>query len=106
MVYDSDNPVLELHQFHRHQRETSGICPVRQLVDVVGFARQLAEGVRILPVQPGDDLCRHDRLPHVLADTQPGFTRPLPDGVILQLGQLRADHTSLLVYPVLCRTTA
>ena len=33
--------------------ETSGIRPVRQLIDVVGFPCQLADGVRILPVQPG-----------------------------------------------------
>ena len=32
-----------------------------------------AEDVRILPVQPGRYLCRHDSLPHILADTQPGF---------------------------------
>ena len=67
MVYDSNNPVFELHQFHRHQCETSGIRPVRQLVDVVGFARQLADSVRILPVQPGRYLCRNDSLPDVLS---------------------------------------
>ena len=53
MVYDFNNPVLEFHQFHRYQCKPSGIRPVRQLVDVVGFARQLADSVRILPVQPG-----------------------------------------------------
>ena len=56
-VYDFDNPVLEFHQFHRYQCEPSGIRPVRQLVDVVGFARQLTDSVRILPVQPGRYLC-------------------------------------------------
>jgi len=45
MVYDSNNPVFELHQFHRHQCETSGIRPVRQLVDVVGFPCQFADGM-------------------------------------------------------------
>ena len=56
---------FELHQFHRHQCETSGIRPVRQLVDVVGFPCQLADGVRILPVQPGYDLCRNNSLPDI-----------------------------------------
>ncbi len=92
MVYDSNNPVFELHQFHRHQCETSGIRPVRQLVDVVGFPCQFADGVRILPVQPGYDLCRNNRLPYILTDTQPGFPGSLPDGVILQLGQFRTDQ--------------
>lgn len=73
MAYDFHYPVLELHQFDRHLRKASGICPVRQLVDVVRFACQFAEDVRILPVQPGRYLCRHDSLPHILADTQPGF---------------------------------
>ena len=92
MVYDFDNPIFELHQFHRHQCEASGIRPVRQLVDVVGFPCQLADGVRILPVQPGYDLCRNNRLPDILTDTQPGFPGSLPDGVILQLGQFRTDN--------------
>ena len=48
MAYYFHYPVLELHQFDRHLRKASGICPVRQLVDVVGFPSQLAEGVRIL----------------------------------------------------------
>ena len=26
MIYDFNNPIFELHQFHRHQCETSGIC--------------------------------------------------------------------------------
>ena len=105
MVYDSNNPVFELHQFHRHQCETSGIRPVRQLVDVVGFPCQFADGVRILPVQPGYDLCRNNRLPYILTDTQPGFPGSLPDGIILQLGQLRTDNPLLLLYPFLCRTS-
>lgn len=92
MVYDFDNPVFELHQFHRHQCETSGIRPVRQLVDVVGFPCQLADGVRILPVQPGYDLCRNNSLPDILTDTQPGFPGSLLDGVVLQFGQLRTDY--------------
>ena len=83
MVYDSNNPVFELHQFHRYQCETSGIRPVRQLVDVVGFARQPADSVRILPVQPRRYLCRNDSLPDVLADVQPGFGGSLPDCVEL-----------------------
>ena len=83
MVYDSNNPVFELHQFHRHQCETSGIRPVRQLVDVVGFPCQFADGVRILPVQPGRYLCRNNRLPDVLADAQPGFGGSLSDCVEL-----------------------
>ena len=53
MVYDFNNPIFELQKFHRNQCETSGIRPVRQLIDVVGFPCQLADGVRILPVQPG-----------------------------------------------------
>ena len=71
MAYDFHYPVLELHQFDRHFCKAPGICPVRQLVDVVRFACQFAEDVRILPVQPGRYLCRHDSLPHILADTQP-----------------------------------
>jgi hypothetical protein len=73
MAYDFHYPVLKFHQFDRHFRKASGICPVRQLVDVVRFACQFAEDVRILPVQPGRYLCRHDSLPHILADTQPGL---------------------------------
>ena len=57
MAYDFHYPVLEFHQFNRHQREAPGIRPVRQLVDVVGFARQLAEGIRVLPVQPRGVTC-------------------------------------------------
>ena len=41
---------------------------------------------------PGYDLCRNNRLPDILTDTQPGFPGSLLDGVILQLGQLRADY--------------
>ena len=105
MVYDFNNPIFELHQFHRHQCETSGIRPVRQLVDVVGFPCQFADGVRILPVQSGYDLCRNNRLPDILTDTQPGFPGSLSDGVILQLGQFRTDNPLLLLYPLLCRTS-
>jgi len=105
MVYDFNNPIFELHQFHRHQCETSGIRPVRQLVDVVGFPCQFADGVRILPVQSGYDLCRNNRLPDILTDTQPGFPGSLSDGVILQLGQFRTDNPLLLLYPFLCRTS-
>ena len=99
MVYDSNNPVFELHQFHRYQCETSGIRPVRQLVDVVGFPCQFADGVRILPVQPGYDLCRNNCLPDIFTDAHPGFPGSLPDGVILQLGQLRTDYLFLLFRP-------
>ena len=56
---------------------------MRQLVDVVGFPCQLADSVRILPVQPGRYLCRNDRLPDVLAEVQPGFGGSLPDCVEL-----------------------
>ena len=106
MVYDFNNPIFELQKFHRHQCETSGICPVRQLVDIVGFPCQLTDGVRILPVQPGYNLCRNNRLPDILTDTQPGFPGSLSDGVILQLGQFRTDYLFLLVRPFFCRTTA
>ena len=50
MAYDFHYPVLKFHQFDRYFRKASGICPVRQLVDVVRFACQFAEDVRILPV--------------------------------------------------------
>jgi len=83
LVYDFNNPVFEFHQFHGYQCEPSGIRPVRQLVDVVGFARQPADSVRILPVQPRRYLCRNDSLPDVLADVQPGFGGSLPDCVEL-----------------------
>ena len=106
MVYDFNNPIFEFHQFHRHQCETSGICPMRQLVDVVGFSYQLADSICILPVQPGYDLCRNNCLPDIFTDAHPGFPGSLPDGVILQLGQFRTDYLFLLVRPFLCRTTA
>ena len=106
MVYDFNNPIFEFHQFHRHQCETSGICPMRQLVDVVGFPYQLADSICILPVQPGYDLCRNNCLPDIFTDAHPGFPGSLPDGVILQLGQLRTDYLFLLFRPFLCRTTA
>ena len=106
MVYDFNNPIFEFHQFHRHQCETSGICPMRQLVDVVGFPYQLADSICILPVQPGYDLCRNNCLPDIFTDAHPGFPGSLPDGVLLQLGQLRTDYLFLLFRPFLCRTTA
>ena len=105
MVYDFNNPIFEFHQFHRHQCETSGICPMRQLVDVVGFSYQLADSICILPVQPGYDLCRNNCLPDIFTDAHPGFPGSLPDGVILQLGQFRTDNPLLLLYPFLCRTS-
>ena len=106
MIYDFNNPIFELHQFHRHQCETSGICPMRQLVDVVGFSYQFADSICILPVQPGYDLCRNNCLPDIFTDAHPGFPGSLPDGVLLQLGQLRTDFFFLLFRPFLCRTTA
>ena len=73
MIYDFNNPIFELHQFHRHQCETSGICPMRQLIDIVGFPYQLADSICILPAQPGYDLCRNNCLPNIFTDAQPGF---------------------------------
>ena len=56
--------------------------------------------------KPGYDLCRNNCLPDIFTDAHPGFPGSLPDGVILQLGQLRTDYLFLLFRPFLCRTTA
>ena len=42
MAYDFHYPVLKFHQFDRHFRKASGICPVRQLVDVVPSLRRMS----------------------------------------------------------------